>query len=79
MLGKQRTRVSSFSMLHATALIAALGVAALIGPSIEHAGQSASSQVTRTITSDAAGPYTIIRATVVRFWECDEATKDVDV
>ncbi len=77
MLGKQITRVRSFSMVHATVLVAAIAVASLISPAIQQSALDTGHQVAR---SDAGpGAAVLMRVTLVKWWDCDAAPKDVDV
>ncbi|MCK0148673.1 hypothetical protein MWU54_01440 [Marivita sp. S6314] len=76
MIGKQRIRTGSFSMLHATVLMLALGLAAVINPTSTY-----STQITSAALGQKAhdGPVMIFKATVYKVFDCDSAKTGLDV
>lgn len=79
MLGKQITRVGSFTMCHAVVLMVALGAAGWINPNLKDADFSAAPISTETVVSNGAGTYHVMRATLVFMFDCDKADKGADV
>ena len=78
MLGKQNSRAGSFSMLHASALVLALGLAAFISPAIETRDAASDLKLSEYSATSLTDPYVVIRAKMVRFLECDEAKSDIN-
>ncbi len=80
MLGKQMTRAGSFTMVHATVLSVALGAACILGPAIKDASYQLSRATVHDTMRDASGPrgVVIMRATVIKFWDCDTSKTGVD-
>ena len=72
MLGKQITRVGSFSMVHAAILVAALGMASFLSPAIQNTNVSAPQRISDAETGQS-GPI-LIRATFVTLWDCGART-----
>lgn len=82
MLGKQMNRAQSFSMVHAAVLVAALGAASFMSPAIQTAYVETPQVETPQEVSQAdagQGGFVMMRATLIKIWNCDGSAKDVDV
>ena len=78
MIGKQLTRSGSFSMLHAFALVAALGLAGWLNPTSTYSTNTVSSTSTPMTIEGGQGVVMIFKATMVRVFDCD-ADKGIDI